>query len=116
MDYRDPAIQDLLKDSTLVNTLDPIISEQITPIASIVPLYNPAKRLVTSDLTSEVKIIASEYLSTVNEIIKMITIHEKAGDLLEYLCSHWIKFKFITMRESFIFIGFFYNFTNKYKT
>lgn len=100
VDYRDPTIQDLLKDSTLVNTLDPINSEQMTPIASIVPLYNAAKRLVTSDLTIESKMIASEYLSTANEIIKMITIHEKAGDLLEYLCSHWIKFKFITMRES----------------
>lgn len=100
VDYRDPTIQDHLEDSTLVNTLDPINSQQMPPISSIVPLYNAAKRLVTSDLTSESKMIASEYLSTVNEIIKMITIHEKADDLLEYLCSHWIKFKFITMRES----------------
>jgi hypothetical protein len=84
-------IQKHLMNSTLVNK-DP--SSEMIPVASIVPLYSGALKKTNSD------VIASELVEIVDEIKKKITNFVNAGDLLEYLGSHWIKLKCLAMRET----------------
>lgn len=86
-------IQDHLRDSTLVNNLDPPGS-QLIPVASIVPLYSGALKKSYSD------VIAGELVDIVDGIKKKITNFHNAGDLLEYLGSQWIKFKCLVLREN----------------